>query len=140
MSIIKIKGRADPIFRPYEIAKKIKQRKFGDDTVSPVVPKASSNDLLDLGDEWSGSYGQVISIELNDKPRASQPQIEAYEPTLEERKKAQEAIRKIGEDLGFTAKGKKMNKLSLTRSSLNEYREKFGKEYKIPVGTEIIED
>lgn len=68
MSVIKIKGRSDPLFRPYAVAKKIKQRKFGDDGVSPPIPKASPSDLIDLGDEWSGTYGQIISIELNDKP------------------------------------------------------------------------
>lgn len=140
MSIIKIKGRADPIFRPYEVAKKIKQRKFGDETTSPKVLKASPSDLIDLGDEWSGSYGQIVSIELNDKPKAVQPLLEDPEPTPEERKRGKEMLRKIGEDLGFTTGGKKFTKLTLTRSGLNEYKEKNGVEYQVPEGYEIIED
>lgn len=140
MSLIKIKGRPDPIRLSYERAKKIKQRKFGDDTVSPPVSKASPSDLIDLGDEWCGTYGQIISIELGDKPRPVQPQIQEPEQTPEDREKAREALRKIGEEFGFTGKGKKAKKLTLTRSGLNEYKEKHGVEYKVPEGYEIIED
>lgn len=72
MSIIKIRGRSDPIFRPYHIAKMIKQKKFGDDVASPPIQKVTPDSLCDLGDEWSGTYGQIISIELNDKPQPVQ--------------------------------------------------------------------
>ncbi len=92
MSVIKIRGRSDPIFRPYEVAKKIKQRKFGDDNVSPPIPKASPSDLIDLGDEWSGSYGQITSIELNDKPQPPRIASEDDRPlTPEEKVRADKA-------------------------------------------------
>ncbi len=65
MALIKIKGRKDALTIPDDVARKIKQRKFGDE--SRGVEKALSNDLVDLGDEWSGEYGQIVSIELERK-------------------------------------------------------------------------
>lgn len=138
MSTIKIKGRIDLIQRPYELAKKIKQRRFGDDTVSPPIPKALASEDIDLGDEWSGTYGQIVSIELNDKPRAPQGQIREPDPTPKQRNFARQAINKIRDEFGFTAK--KVAKMKITRSSLNEYTAQHGVDYQIPEGTEIIED
>ena len=60
------------------------------------------------------------------------------EMTPEEREKSRQALRKIGEELGFT--GKKLKKYQLTRSGLNEYKRSTGKDYVVPEGTEIIED
>lgn len=139
MSVIKVKGRLDPIIISYDRAKKVKQKKFGDDTVNPPVLKASPSDLIDLGKDWAGMYGQIVSIELGDEPRASQPQIKEPEYTPEDRLFAQKEIQRIGRELGF-GKNKKIKKLTLTRSSLNEYKEKHGVEYKVPDGVEIIED
>ncbi len=106
MSTIKIRGRADVVVVPYSLAKKVKQRKFGDETVSPPIPKASPKDLIDLGDVWSGEYGQIVAIELNDKPSSILPQIAEPELTPEQKKMAKEQIRKIGEDFGFITKKK----------------------------------
>lgn len=96
MGIIKIKGRSEPIIRPYDIAKKVKQRKFGDDTISPPIQKASPSDLIDLGDEWSGTYGQIISIELNDKPKPVQIE-EHIELTLDEKKQRGKKLKETRE-------------------------------------------
>lgn len=146
MSVIKIRGRSDPVFRPYAVAKKIKQRKFGDDTVTPPISKASPSDLIDLGDEWSGSYGQIVSIELNDKPQPAQLQSEEDKPQTPEQKEANRKVlaemRKDMEARGILKprNGETKTTLSLTRSGLAEYLKKFGKEYEVPAGAEIIED
>jgi hypothetical protein len=90
MSIIRIKGRKEPINVAFSVAVQIKQRKFGDSTARPPVVKALSTDILDLGDIWAGQYGQILEIEINDRPRANLRQIERPKMTPEQR----EALRK----------------------------------------------
>lgn len=63
MATIKIRGRLEPITVTDDVAKKVKDRKFGNGN----VPKAEPNELLDLGD-WSGEYGRIVEIELSKKP------------------------------------------------------------------------
>lgn len=147
MALIKIKGRADSIIVDYQTAKRVKQRKFGDTTVQPAVGKASPNDLCDLGDTWCGEYSRIVEIELNDKPRAPQLEERLSPLTPEElieHRKFMDKMRKDLEDRGIIKKHSlnksAKSKMTLTRSGLNEYKEKFGIEYKIPEGTQIIED
>lgn len=140
MSVIKIRGRADPIFLPYEQAKWIKQRKFGDDTVNPPIPKALPSDLLDLGDQWSGTYGQINSIELNDKPQAPRIAEEAIVMTPQIRKMQREFFENTAKELPFLNNKKTQEKMALTRSGLIEYKNNTGKDFVVPEGTEIIED
>lgn len=97
MALIKIKRRVDPITRPYQIAKLIKQRWTGD--AEAGVKKADKEDILDLGDEFCGKYGQIDTIELNDKPRS--PQLDSPQEELTEEEKAlnRKEIKRIGEEL-----------------------------------------
>ena len=144
MSVIKIRGRADLIIRPYAIAKKLKQRKFGDDSVFPAITKALPTDLVDLGDEWAGTYAQIVSIELNDKPQLARIEDALQRPlTAEEKIEHRKFMDDMHKDLEMKGilKPKEMpSKMSLTRSGLNEYKAKFGIDYIVPPGTEIIED
>lgn len=139
MSIIRIKRRADPISRPYEIAKKIKQRWTGDEEAG--VKKAEKDTILDLGDEFCGRYGQIDTIELNDKPRAPQLQPEQDRPMTEEEKvEARKFFQEMRLQYPFLVGGKDIEKLTVSRSGMAEYKRLTGKDYKVPNGTEIIED
>lgn len=61
MSIIIVKGRREPIEIEKDRAKLIKARWLGIDG----QPKADPEDILDLGDMWTGQYKRIDSIELN---------------------------------------------------------------------------
>lgn len=140
MSIIRIKRRADPIVRPYEIAKKIKQRWTGD--ADAGVKKAEKDTILDLGDEFCGTYGQIDTIELNDKPRAPQPLELPEKPlTPEEEKERLAKLEEIRASIqGILGPKKVKGKMQFTRSGLNEYKRLTGHDYQLPEGTEIVED
>lgn len=146
MAILKIKRRTEVIIRPYEFMKKIKQRWGGDDTVTPPIEKASKDAVLDLGDEYTGTYGQIESIELNDRPRASQSEPEDVPLSDEEKKSNRHALEKVRKDLeeqGFLGKKSSIqsnSSLLINRSALVAYKQKFGREYDIPEGFSVVED
>lgn len=53
-------------------------------------------------------------------------------------KKDKEYFESFKKKMGWTTREK--GKLQLSRTALNEYREKFGVDYTVPEGAEIIED
>lgn len=60
MGIIKIKGKKEGVTVPNEVARQIKARWLG----LSGEQKRSPDSTLDLGDEWSGYYGDIKSVEL----------------------------------------------------------------------------
>lgn len=142
MSIIKIKGRADPLVVDYVTAKRVKQRKFGDLSEEPPISKASSTDLCDLGDVWCGEYSRIVEIELNDKPRAIPATTEEVRPmTEEDRKVAHEFFEQVRKEMGWAPVNKlESAQMTLTRSGLEKYKKQFGRDYQVKNGTKIIED
>lgn len=142
MSIIRIKGRPDPIIIDYHIAKYVKQRKFGDPVADPPIMKAPPDALCDLGDVWAGEYRKISDIELNDRPKAIRlARPEDTEPFDKEfHRKEMDRIGENLKKLGLLKKVGDRPRVELTRSGLNEYREKHGVEYMVPEGVVIIED
>lgn len=143
MSIIRIKGRADPIFVDYQIAKYVKQRKFGDPNTDPPIAKATPDALCDLGDVWAGEYRKISDIELNDKPRPKLIEPPAEPITDAERAEGKAVIKRIGDELrekGILKSQEKIQQMELNRSALEEYQRVHGRPYTIPFGVKIIED
>ena len=93
MAIIKIKGRADPIIVSNDIARKVKQMKFGDE--ENHIVKAQSSDLVDLGDQWSGEFSRIVEIEL-DKLKVYREEEKEPELTEIEKKEVVKTIKSIG--------------------------------------------
>lgn len=148
MSLIKIKGRVDGIKVSYSTAKKIKQMKFGDDTVFPVISKAKATDLIDLGEEWAGEFGQIASIQIGEV--SSKYQIEQPDelPLTPEQKLE---TRKIIDKMTITLKENKVlpdnypnhrqpRPYEVLRSELVKYKETYGRDFSVPNGSMIIED
>jgi len=89
MGIILIKGRERPIIRSNEIVRVVKDRWLGNKDEG--VQKAQPSDQLDFGDEWSGTYGQIKSIEIEpvrSKPKPEDDYNAELTPTQQEANKA----------------------------------------------------
>lgn len=80
--------------------------------------------------EWHEKHNQELE--------AIRRREENRPPTPEERAKVQEIIARMRATSTFT-KGRSTGPF-LKRSALNEYKRKFGAEYKVPEGTKVEED
>ena len=106
MAFIKIRGRREPVEIDNERARQVKARKFGTDTIEKADPRED----LDLGDVWSGEYGQVIGIELTPVKKPQKSKQEEYQ---EEERKRIEAWNKLTP----TQKGKHLGRFKFIFAS-----------------------
>lgn len=74
MGQILIKGRTDAIKLDNETCRNIKDRWLGN--LEKGIEKSDKNDILDLGDAWAGTYGQIKTVEIDPEHRKTSPQEE----------------------------------------------------------------
>jgi hypothetical protein len=66
MALVFIKRKKEPVEISNERARRIKVLRFGDQFGEN---KAEPTELVDLGDEWAGEIGQIVSVEITkDRP------------------------------------------------------------------------
>jgi hypothetical protein len=93
MALIYLSGRRDPLEVSNDKAKSIKTRWIGDN-----VPKASSEDVVDLG-VVTFSYGQIKQIELTPERSANDEENYNRQLTPAEKARRAETMKRIRADL-----------------------------------------
>jgi len=91
MAYIYIIGRKDPVRVSNPMGREIKKRWLGHD----VVPGVDKEVKLDLGDAWSGKYGQIRSIEIEAETKQKPKEEQEPEISPEKREMIKRKLREI---------------------------------------------
>lgn len=101
MALIYIKRKREPIEVSNDRARKIKQLRFGDPDGSGNN-KAEPTEMIDLGDEWAGELGQIVSVEMTkERPVAVKQNNEEVERLEQEARLRALPIEKRVHAIGF---------------------------------------
>lgn len=95
MAAIYVVTRKDPIRIANSLAKTIKAIWLGTD----LTPPAPKDRQLDLGDVWSGLYGQIKSIEMDQEYKSIHAPQEYRDLTDKERERVKNRLKKVRENL-----------------------------------------